>query len=269
MSLSSSRCPKNTNSGILLKSYFLTSLAFTMLATSALLPARAEMLSVTPQILALSETPATEDTTNPALVPLPGPLRQVPTETYRPAPDDNDAVDIENDNNARDITRPHVRSNGQVPEVSYDYSSLPQAVQNTRNKILEIAKAGKIDALQPLLGDGGENSPLLSLGEYDGTPLEYLKSLSGDSNGQELLAIIADLLESGFVHLDAGTPNDVYIWPYFFAYPLDKLDDRQMVELYQIITAGDFEEMKGVGAYIFYRLGITPDGSWKFFVAGD
>ncbi|MCR2600294.1 hypothetical protein NSP09_24545, partial [Salmonella enterica] len=83
---------------------------------------------------------------------------------------------------------------------------------------------------------------MLSLGEYDGTPLEFLKSLSGDSNGQELLAILVDLLESGYAHLDAGTPNEVYVWPYFFAYPLDKLDDRQMVELYQIVTAGDFEE---------------------------
>ena len=250
-----------------LNSSALSGLLFVILAVSATAPATAGTLSGKPQILALSETPAADDgDVNPAQVPLPGPLRQVPTETYR-APETGAAS--ENGNPERDITRPHVSSEGKIPEVSYDYSKLPQAVQDTRKKILDIAKAGKIDALKPLLGDGGEASPLLSLGEYDGTPLEFLKSLSGDSNGQELLAILVDLLEAGYVHLDADTPSEVYVWPYFFAYPLEKLDDRQMVELYQIVTAGDFEEMKGVGAYIFYRLGITPDGSWKFFVAGD
>jgi len=27
--------------------------------------------------------------------------------------------------------------------------------------------------------------------------------------------------------------------------------------------------MKAFGTYIFYRVGITPDGHWAFFVAGD
>ncbi|MDM7850555.1 hypothetical protein [Pseudochrobactrum kiredjianiae] len=267
MLLSFRRRLSKLSSDTILSKSFLTGLAFAMIAASASVPASAGSLNKSPQILALSETPAgDEEEVNPAQVPLPGPLRQVPTETYRAPGAEPPAA---NGAAERDITRPQVSTNGKIPEVSYDYSKLPQAVQDTRKKILDIAKAGKIDALKPLLGDGGETSPLLSLGEYDGTPLEFLKSLSGDSNGQELLAILVDLLESGYAHLDAGTPSEVYVWPYFFAYPLDKLDDRQMVELYQLITAGDYEEMKGVGAYIFYRLGITPDGSWKFFVAGD
>lgn len=250
-----------------LKLPLLSTVALALLTSTMSLPVLAGAIKNSPQILALSETPAGDDNANPAQVPLPGPIRQVPTETFKPAPETggtSDGGDAE-----RDITRPQISSEGKIPEVFYDYSNLPQAVQDTRKKILDIAKAGKIDALKPLLGDGGDTSPLLSLGEYDGTPLDYLKSLSGDAKGQELLAILVDLLEAGYVHLDAGTANEAYVWPYFFAYPLDKLDDRQMVELYQIVTAGDFEEMQGVGAYIFYRLGITPDGSWKFFVAGD
>jgi hypothetical protein len=27
--------------------------------------------------------------------------------------------------------------------------------------------------------------------------------------------------------------------------------------------------MKQFGTYIFYRVGITPEGKWAFFVAGD
>lgn len=264
MSPSICRRLSNQTSGLVLKSVFLSGLASVVMIAALSLPAQAEMFKNTNQILALSEVASGDEDVNPAQVPLPGALRQAPQAA---APETT--ATPENGDAERDITRPQVSSDGKVPDVSYDYSKLPQSVQDTRNKILDIAKAGKIDGLKPLLGDGGETSPLLSLGEYDGTPLDYLKSLSGDSNGQELLAILVDLLESGYVHMDAGTPNEVYVWPYFFAYPLDKLDDRQMVELYQIVTAGDFEEMKGVGAYIFYRLGITPDGSWKFFVAGD
>jgi hypothetical protein len=42
-----------------------------------------------------------------------------------------------------------------------------------------------------------------------------------------------------------------------------------MVELYRIVTAGDVTDMKEFGGYNFYRLGISADGKWKFFVAGD
>jgi hypothetical protein len=41
------------------------------------------------------------------------------------------------------------------------------------------------------------------------------------------------------------------------------------VELFKIITAGDYEDMKTFDAYVFYRVGITPQGRWAFFVAGD
>jgi hypothetical protein len=76
-------------------------------------------------------------------------------------------------------------------------------------------------------------------------------------------------VDAGFVKLDPGTPNELYVWPYFFGIPLDRLDPRQRVELFKIVTAGDYEDMKAFGTYIFYRVGITPEGSWAFFVAGD
>ena len=87
--------------------------------------------------------------------------------------------------------------------------------------------------------------------------------------GQEILAIMEEVLNAGYVHLNAGTPEDIYAWPYFFGLPLDKLTPRQRVELYKIITAGDYEEMITFNTYIFYRLGITPSGEWAFFVTGE
>jgi hypothetical protein len=35
------------------------------------------------------------------------------------------------------------------------------------------------------------------------------------------------------------------------------------------VTGSDWREMLDFGAYIFFRVGISPDGVWHFFVAGD
>lgn len=214
------------------------------------------------------------DDTNPATqIPLPAPLepaQQTPAKPAeaepKPAPSPVEAE--EPSENLHDPARPQVKENSTPPVVEYDFSKLPTPVREMRERILAAAKSGNIEALRPLIGTG-ENMTTLSLSGLEGDPIEYLKGLSGDSNGQEVLAILIDLLETGYVHLDAGGPNDLYVWPYFFAYPIDKLTPAQMVELYQIITSGDFEEMKTFGAYIFYRIGISPSGAWQFFVAGD
>src|SRR5690606_18200029 len=105
--------------------------------------------------------------------------------------------------------------------------------------------------------------------EAKSDPVDFLKSLSGDEDGAEILAIMLEVLEAGYVHVDRGTPQEMYIWPYFARYPIDRLSPSQMVELFKLITAGDFEDMKSFGTYVFYRLGITPDGRWSYFVAGD
>ena len=152
--------------------------------------------------------------------------------------------------------------------VLYDVDQLPAPVRRMRELILEAASKGNIEALRPLLGTGLTKTEL-SIGGYEGDPIDYLKETSGDGEGQELLAILLDIFSAGYVHLDQGEPTEVYLWPYFYALPLDRLDQRQMVELYRIITAGDYEEMQPYGAYIFYRTGIGPEGDWKYFLAGD
>lgn len=43
----------------------------------------------------------------------------------------------------------------------------------------------------------------------------------------------------------------------------------QKVELLRLVTAGDVEDMKAYGGYNFYRIGISPEGQWRFFIAGD
>ncbi|HWK13374.1 MAG TPA: hypothetical protein VNS02_03190 [Rhizobiaceae bacterium] len=156
-----------------------------------------------------------------------------------------------------------------VPAISYDIGALPEPVRKTREELLEATRSGNLQALRPFIRTEGENATELSLGGVEGDPIEHLKQMSGDGEGQEILAILQEVLEAGYVHTEIGTENEIYLWPYFFAVPLDTLDARQRVELFRLVTAGDYEDMKNFGAYIFYRTGIRPDGSWAFFVAGD
>lgn len=153
-------------------------------------------------------------------------------------------------------------------EILRDLSVLPEPTRRMRELILEATKSGDIEKLRPLLGTG-DSATQLSLSGIDGDPIAFIKELAGDEGGQEILAILEEVLEAGFVHLDANTANDIYVWPYFFAVPLETLTPPQRVELFRIVTAGDYEEMKSYGTYIFYRVGITPKGEWSFFVAGD
>jgi hypothetical protein len=157
---------------------------------------------------------------------------------------------------------------GPPPEVQYDFQALPEPVRRMRELVLDVCRSGDIEKLRPLLGNGDDMTQI-SLAGVDGDAIDYLKGLSGDDQGQEILAILEEVLTAGYVHLDVGTPEELYVWPYFFAVPLEKLTPPQKVELFKIVTAGDYEEMKTYGSYIFYRVGITPQGRWAFFVAGE
>lgn len=155
-----------------------------------------------------------------------------------------------------------------VPEIIRDLDQLPFPVRRMRELILEAARSGDIEKLRPYIGYG-DDITMLSLGGIDNDPIEFLKSVSGDEKGHEILAILSEVLETGFVRMDADTERELYVWPYFFATPLGTLTPEQRVELFRIITFGDYEDMVSFGAYIFYRVGITPAGRWQFFVAGD
>ena len=213
-----------------------------------------------------SATPG-EDPASPGIlipgdtVPPPDPLQPSPPAAVDPE-DLDGGQGPEND-----IARPEIDENGPLPEIVYNLDRLPEPVRRMHDLLVEAAKTGDIEKLRPLIGPGDDTQ--LSFGDVEGDPIAVLKGLSGDPDGQEILAIMEEVLNAGFVHLEAGTPNEIYVWPYFFGIPLDKLDPRQKVELFKIVTAGDLEDMKQFGTYIFYRLGITPEGRWAFFVAGE
>ena len=153
-------------------------------------------------------------------------------------------------------------------DIYTDPALAPEPVQRMRQLIIEAAATGEIEKLRPLLGVG-PTATRLALQGIDGDPVDYLKAVSGDSEGQEILAIMIDILNAGFARIDAGTPDETWIWPWFAAAPLEKLTPPQRVELLRIVTAGDVDDMMAYGAYNFYRAGFAPDGTWRFFMAGD
>jgi hypothetical protein len=153
------------------------------------------------------------------------------------------------------------------PEIIRDLSRLPDKVRLSRERILEAARSGDPAKLVTVM-QSNETMPVFSFGG-DNDPLAFWKASYPDSEGIEALAILINVLEAPFVHLDRGTGQEMYIWPYFYALPLDSLTPEQKVELFRLVTGIDWKEMQQFGAYIFYRVGIAPDGVWHFFVAGD
>ncbi len=211
------------------------------------------------------------DTIDPSTqVPTPDPISPATTPdapgTTPPADKPADGTDVDGDPN--DPARPNLDPNAPLPAVEYDLNKLPEAVKTLHDKLVGAARSGDIENLRGLIGTG-EDTTQFSLDATAEDPLKYLLSLSGDEGGQEILAILLEILDAGYVHLDIGTPQELYVWPYFFAIPLEKLDNRQKVELFKIVTSGDVEDMKSFGAYMFYRAGISPDGRWRFFLAGE
>lgn len=152
-------------------------------------------------------------------------------------------------------------------EIIRDLSTLPAPVKAMREKIVEAAASGDIERLRPLI-EGTPKPPQIMNNESD-DPIDTLKNFSGDPEGQEILAIMLDLLATGAARIDAGTPDETYIWPYFTGKPLSELSPPERVELLRIVTAGDLMGMEETGNYNFYRLGISPDGQWKFIAGGD
>jgi hypothetical protein len=154
-----------------------------------------------------------------------------------------------------------------LPTILRDPLALPEPTRETRDKLLTAARSGDIEQLRALM-EAQPEPPSVSFGD-PGDPIEYLKALSSDAEGREVLAILLEVLESGFVLIEDDTPNDFYVWPYFAQYPLEALTPEQMVELFTLLTAADYEDMKSYGGYTFFRVGIAADGRWMFFVAGD
>lgn len=236
-------------------------------ACSAML---AGLLTVPGTTFALSElkqipgqAPPPPQTTAPATPKQDAPPAAQPSVTQPsiPLPDPLVNKQLRNDTQGQQVDAPPP-----AVEVLSDMSKVPAPVARMRQLIVEAAASGDIERLRPLLGKGPTQT---EVSDDDVDPVAVLKGQSGDADGIEIMAILLDVLSTGFVHLEKGTPDEMYVWPYFVEKPLSSLTKPEKVDLLRIVTAGDFAAMEEFGSYNFYRVGITKDGQWKFFVGGD
>ena len=144
---------------------------------------------------------------------------------------------------------------------------LPEAVGRMRERILKAAHSGDPQQVLALMQANGTMPVFSHTQKLD--PTAIWKDAYPESGGVEALSILITILETGFVRVDAGTPQETYLWPYFAREPLKSLTPEQKVDLFRVVTGADYRDMIDFGAYNFYRLGIGPDGAWQFFVTGD
>lgn len=60
----------------------------------------------------------------------------------------------------------------------------------------------------------------------------------------------------------------MYVWPSAFADDATDADWQAVIDA-GLVTEGEAERMRAGEGYTGYRVGITADGEWVFFVAGD
>jgi hypothetical protein len=188
-------------------------------------------------------------------------------ENEPPAPEEDQISEDDTPAVEEPAAAPAETSDAPAAEIIRDLSTLPEPVRSMRERMVEAAASGDVERLRPLI-EGTPKPPQIMNGESD-DPIETLKSFSGDAEGQEILAIMLDILATGAARLDAGTPEEAYVWPYFVGKSLASLTPPERVELLRIVTAGDLMGMEENGNYNFYRIGISPDGQWKFVAGGD
>ena len=153
-----------------------------------------------------------------------------------------------------------------VSDIVHDVEHLPGPVAETRQRLIEAAQTGEIEALEPIFA-AQPSPPLVAGFRPVDNAVASLQSQSGDAEGREILAILIELLEAGFVRVgprDGGT----FVWPYFAEVPLTSLSAHHYVDVYRVLTAIDVEALVRMRAYTFFRVGIAPDGRIRYFSAG-
>jgi hypothetical protein len=136
-------------------------------------------------------------------------------------------------------------------------TALPPAVAATRESILEAAAAGDVGRLADL-ALAGSGSFTYSFGGNNPPTREELLEAWQDP---ELLQTMVTLLDLPHTEQDG-----IFAWPSAFSSnPTD--EDWAAVEV--LYSEEEIAQMKQFGGYIGYRIGITEQGDWIFFVAGD
>jgi hypothetical protein len=171
------------------------------------------------------------------------------------------------------LAQPRASSAPRPPEISRDVETLPQNVRRMRGLILEAIRSGDSSALRKPI-EWNEVPPSFGKGAPRGTRgpamadelVKFFRQRSGDGQGRETMGQIVNMLAVGHARINPGTPQEMYVWPYFAAVDPRLLTPEQEVDVYRVMGAAQLAEWREKGRYPFWRLGIGPDGTWHYFL---
>jgi hypothetical protein len=134
---------------------------------------------------------------------------------------------------------------------------LPDAVAEVRQRIADAAVACDYDALQAIAL------------EQDGFTFSYGAETSAadhwaglEERGEDPLRTLVQLLSLPVTRNEAGA----YAWPSAYT---ESPTEEDWAALEGIYSDEEIASFRAAGSYLGYRVGITPEGDWQFFVAGD
>jgi len=155
-----------------------------------------------------------------------------------------------------------------ISEPMTDAAALPRPVAAIRQKILQACAKRDVEALRipidwnevrPLFERGAKRTP----GE---DPIERLKALSFDRRGDEIVAILRNVLRQAFV-IETRGKTQMFIWPAFaLKPPADPSPEERQIML-GCVRFADLGSAAGRPAPM--RVGIAADGVWHYFWSAD
>lgn len=142
---------------------------------------------------------------------------------------------------------------------------LPGAVADMRMRMIEAAKACDYRELADL-ALAGDSTFTYSFGGGGGPGAFWREA---EAEGRAPLRSLVEILDGPFATRSVdGTTQ--YLWPSAYAYERwEDVPPAAREELRRMYGEEDLRRFEQFGSYVGDRVGITGDGDWIFFVAGD
>ncbi len=153
-------------------------------------------------------------------------------------------------------------SGAAAPDRLPEEPGLPAAVASTRAALFEAAALCDWPGVAALLPDDGFTS---SFGMVDDPIAQWRQE---EVLGYQPMAFLSSLLALPYGTLEAGDAT-YYVWPSAAALPWDQVSGVHRSALLGLYSEYNLWQFESFGGYVGYRVGITEDGSWVYFVAGD
>lgn len=142
---------------------------------------------------------------------------------------------------------------------------LPAAVADTRQALHEAAIAGDWATIESLMSPdftssfGGASGP--------GEAISMLRAM--EEEGQDPLGLMVRLLQTPYGVVAAESAGTHYFWPGPFVRTPEEWTEDDLAVLRRLGTEEDIQGWRDFGGYIGWRIGITEQGNWTIFTAGD